>query len=159
MKTLITYATKYGCAENCAKALEEKLSGNVNLQNLKQGKAVDLLAYDQVIIGGSIYMGKIQKEVTEFCLKNLTALKEKQVGLFICCMKEGEEAASELNSAFPQELLDHAAAKEIFGGEFIFKKMKPMDRFIVKKVSKVDRDVSNIDRDSIERFARVMNQA
>lgn len=157
MNSLIVYATRYGCTENCARALDEKLFGNVDLQNLKQAKAVDLSAYHRVIVGGSIYIGRIQKEVTDFCTGNLSDLKDKEIGLFICCMREGEEAESQLNSAFPQELLDRAAAKETFGGEFIFKKMKAIDRFIAKKISKADQDVSAILHERIEKFAEAMN--
>lgn len=159
MKTLIAYATKYGCTERCAAALSEKISGDVELCNLKGVKAVDLSQYDRVIVGGSVYMGKIQKEVKEFCSKNLSRLTDKKTGLFICCMGEGEVAETELNSSFPQELLSNAVAKEYFGGEFILTKMNALDRLIVKKVSKTDKDISNILEDNINRFAQMMNNA
>jgi len=59
MNILIAYATKYGCTEKCAAVLSEKLTGKVDLCNLKGGRASDLTQYEKVIIGGSIYMGKI----------------------------------------------------------------------------------------------------
>ncbi|MBA1334923.1 MAG: Flavodoxin [Firmicutes bacterium] len=159
MKTLIAYASKYGCTERCASMLSEKLTGEVDLYNLKGARAVDLSQYDKVIIGGSIYMGRIQKEVSEFCSKNLSRLMDKKTGFFICCMREGDIAETELNTSFPQELLSNAVAKEYFGGEFIFKKMNALDRFIVKKVSKTDKDISNILEDNINRFSQLMNNA
>lgn len=157
MNTLIAYSTKYGCTEKCATILSEKLTGKVDLCNLKVAKVVDLSQYDKVIIGGSIYIGKIQREVSEFCLKNLNELKEKKIGLFICCMRDGDIAETELNNSFPQQLLSHAVAREYFGGEFIFKKMNPIERFIVKRVSKIDKDMSNISEENINRFAQLMN--
>jgi menaquinone-dependent protoporphyrinogen oxidase len=78
MKTLIIYATRYGSAERCAKMLSEKLIGDVDLLNLKDRQNIDLSQYEKVIIGGSIYVGKIQKEVNEFCTKHLEELKQKQ---------------------------------------------------------------------------------
>jgi hypothetical protein len=42
MNTLIVYATKYGCTEKCAVILSEKLTGKVDLCNLKGVKDVDL---------------------------------------------------------------------------------------------------------------------
>lgn len=157
MDTLIAFATKHGCTEKCAEILSGKLTGKVDLCNLKAVKDVDLSLYDRVIIGGSIYMGKIQKEVREFCTKNLDVLKGKRIGLFICCMRDGEIGEAQLNSSFPQELLSSAVAKEVFGGEFIFNKMNPLEKFIVKRVSKVDKDLSTISEKNISRFAQLMN--
>jgi len=65
METLIAYATRYGCVEKCAKMLAEKLDGKVTLVNLQKTR-VDPASYGRVIVGGSIYIGKIQKEVRDF---------------------------------------------------------------------------------------------
>lgn len=157
MKTLILYATKYGTTEKCAKILSELLKGEVDLINLNKVKHVDLSQYNRVIIGGSVYMGKIHKEIAEFCSNHAGALKDIKLGLFICCMREGEVAETELNEAFPEELLTRASAKDYFGGEFVLKKMGFMDRLIVKKVSKIDNDVSNLSSEKIYRFAQALS--
>lgn len=157
MNTLIAYATKYGCAEKCAKILAERLTGRIDLCNLKYGEVPDLSQYDKVIIGGSIYMGKIRKQVSKFCSRNLDALKNKKVGLFICGMLAEDEAETELNNAFPKELVANAMVKKSFGGEVIFKKLNPIERFIVKTISKADEDISAISEENINRFARLIN--
>ncbi|WP_197051395.1 flavodoxin domain-containing protein [Caloranaerobacter azorensis] len=166
MGTLIVYATKYGCTEKCAVILSEKLTGEVDLYNLKTEKVLNLSQYDKVIIGGSIYMGRIQKEISDFCIKNLNLLKEKKIGLFICCMRGGDIAKAQLESSFPRELLYKAVAQEVFGGEFMFKKMSSIERFIVRIVAKLDKsftvldtskDMSNVSDKSINRFAQRMN--
>lgn len=157
MNTLIAYATKYGCVEKCASILSEKLTGEVDLYNLKEIKNIDISKYDKVIIGGSIYMGKIQKVVREFSSTKLNQLKEKEVGLFICGMGEGENAEKELKDSFPVELYAKATARGVFGGKFIFKKMNFLEKLIVKKVSKVEKDVSNISEKKINEFAELMN--
>jgi menaquinone-dependent protoporphyrinogen oxidase len=159
MNTLIVYATKYGCTEKCAQILQEKLKGKVDLYNLKETKEMDLSQYSKVIVGGSIYIGKIQKHVSNFCVKNLDELKSKKLGLFICNMRDGEFAQEALNHSFPLDLLAHAAAKESFGGEYVFKKMNLLDKVIVKKVAKTDTDVSNILIENINHFAQLMNNA
>jgi len=157
MKTLIAYGTKHGCTEKCSELLSERLMGKVDIINLKNGRNIDLEEYDNVIIGGSIYMGKIQKEVNEFTTKHLDILKDKKIGLFICCMRDGELAENELMESFPQELIKDAVVKEYFGGEFIFKKMNFMERLIVKKVSNIDSDTSNLSINKIEEFANKFN--
>lgn len=160
MDTLIVYATKHGSTEKCAKMLSEKLSGNIDLYNLKDVKDLNISKYDRVIIGGSIHIGKIQKEISEFCSKNLDILKGKNLGLFICCMQKDDVAIEQLNNAFPQELLSNAKTKEVFGGEFLFKKMNPLEKFMVKMVSKEDidtkKDISNIIYQNVDRFVQQM---
>lgn len=156
MNTLIVYATKYGSTQKCAAILAEKLAGKVDLIDLKKDKLNDLSSYDQIVIGGSIYMGKIRKEVKNFCTQNMHILNEKKIGLFICCM---QDEAAQLNSAFPEELLKKAVAKENFGGELIIEKMGPLDKFITKAVAKTEKDRSRILIENIDRFAGVMNNS
>lgn len=157
MDTLIVYATKYGCTEKCAQMLSKELNGQTDLINLKKVKDVDIAKYEKVIIGGSIYMGKIHKEVTEFCTKHLEQLKERRIGLFICGMQKEETIQTEMNQNFNAELFEMAEAKEWFGGEFVFGKMNFFEKFIVRKVSKVTQDQSNILQNHILRLAEVMN--
>lgn len=157
MNTVIVYASKYGCTEKCAELLSKKLSDKVNIINLKEVNDIDISKYEKIIIGGSIYIGKIQKEVTEFCSKNLDKLKEKRIGLFICGMQEGDIINTELNQSFNSALIEIADAKECFGGEFVFDKMNFMEKIIVKKVSKVTSNKSNILEENIHKFAQTMN--
>lgn len=157
MNTLIVYASKYGCTEKCAELLSKELIDKVDIINLKKVSDIDISKYEKIIIGGSIYIGKIQKEVTEFCSKNLGNLKEKRIGLFICGMQEGEAINTEFSQNFNPELIKIADAREHFGGEFIFDKMNFIEKIIVKKVSKVTSNKSNILENNIQKFAQVMN--
>jgi len=157
MKTLIIYASKHGCTEKCSKLLMDKLNGEVKIVDIKKETIPDVTLFDNIIIGGSVYMGRIQKEVNQFCLKNISVLKKKKLGFFICCMGENDVAEKQINTSFPEELLTNAVAKEYFGGEFIFKKMNFFERFIVKKVSKTDKDKSTVSKESINRFAQLIN--
>ena len=84
MKTAIVYATKYGCTKECAEILKTYLHGEVNILSAKADK-INLSQYDAVFIGGSVYMGKIQKEITQFCKRNLKQLLHMKIGLFVCC--------------------------------------------------------------------------
>ncbi len=157
MDILIAYGSKHGCTEKCANLLKEELDGKVDLINLKDTNKINLSKYEKVIIGGSIYMGKIQKEVSKFSSKNLEILKEKEIGLFICAMQSEEIVEKELNENFPKELLDVAKSKESFGGEFIFDKLGFMEKEVVKKVVKVNSDKSSILKENISKFAEKMN--
>lgn len=158
-KTIIAYASKHGGTEECAKVLAAKTNSETVLYNLKEKKQIDLTTYDKVIIGGSIYAGRIQKEVSEFCAKNQNELKGKKLGLFICGMSEGEESKKLITSSFPKELLSEALTIDNFGGKFDFSKMNFMEKIIVKKVAKIDSDTSNLSESKINQFAQIMNEA
>jgi menaquinone-dependent protoporphyrinogen oxidase len=159
MNTLIVYSSKYGCTEKCVKILSKELKDKADIIKLKNAGDIDISMYDKVIIGGPIYAGRIQKEVVRFCSTNFDKLKEKRIGIFICGMQEGEAINSELNNNFPTDLLNIAVAKEHFGGEFIFDRMNFMEKLVVKKVSKISSNKSNILTDNIYRFAQAMNNA
>lgn len=158
-QVLIAYASKYGCTEECAKTLATKLSTAADLWNLKEKKQFDLAAYDKIIIGGSIYAGKIQKEVRNFCVENDGILKNKKLGLFICGSGEGDAADKEIEASFPKELLNHALAKKCFGGKIILSKLNFLERKIVKMVAKVESDMSNLSENAMSQFAEIMNEA
>lgn len=157
MNTLIAYASKHGCTEKCAELLSKELNDKVEIVNLKNTKNIDISKYDKVIIGGSIYMGRIQNVVTEFCANNLDGLTEKPIGLYICGMQESETINTELDQSFPSGLISVAVAKECLGGEFIFDKMSFMEKMIVKMVSKVSSNKSSISKETIHKFSHAMN--
>ena len=70
----------------------------------------------------------------------------------MCCMEEGEKATNQFNEAFPDELIQHASATGIFGGEFNFEKMNFIERYIVKKIAKIDKSISKISEENINKF-------
>ncbi len=156
MKTLIVYGTKHGFTRKCVVRLSEKLHGNVVIFNLKEDKGIVISDYDNVIIGGPIYMGQIIKQVKQFCLNNLEALNKKRIGLFVCGMSNSEKITLELNQYFPQELTNNVTIGT-FGGAFVFKNMNFFERLIIKLVSKTNKDMSNYKEKDIDEFAEKLN--
>lgn len=169
MRTLIIYGSNHGCTKKCADILEEKLKGEADIVDIRNDITLDLNSYDKVIIGGSIYMGKIQKEITEVCESYCENLKDKKIGLYVCCMNE-ENVEAQIKNNFPKDLLLCAVAQGYFGGSFNFKDMNFVERFIIRKVAKsfsktnekfnkidMKKFVDMIERENIEKFAEVMN--
>ena len=156
MKTLIVYATRHGCTETCVEILRQRLPGEVDVLNVKKKRFghVSLGDYRTVLVGGSIHAGQIQKSVKTFCRDFSPELKSKTLGLFLCCMEQGQKAQEQFDQAFPQDLRDHAAACGLFGGEFDFEKMNILERGIVKKVAGIEGSVTRISEEAIDRFAR-----
>jgi menaquinone-dependent protoporphyrinogen oxidase len=152
MNTLIVYATHHGCTEKCANRIKRRVDGEVDLARLPIGRSRDVRAYDRVLIGGSIHIGKVQGVVKRFCKDHLEVLLAKPIGLFLCCMAEGGDAQKEFDAAFPEVLRRHARANGIFGGEFNFEKMNALQRAMIRKISGLDKSVEKIRQEAIDDF-------
>jgi len=153
MSTVILYMSLHGSAEKSARLLQKKVKGQVELINLKTDKIPDLEKFDTVIMGGSIHGGQIQDKIKKFCKRNMNQLLTKRLGLYLCCMKKGEEAQRQFLDAYPDPLRNHAEVKGIFGGEFMFEKMNFLEQMIVKKAAHVTKSISQINQNEINHFA------
>ncbi len=157
MKTAIVYCTTHGCTEKCAAELSQQLNGTADLYNIKKKAPKNLAEYETIIIGGSIHAGQVQRRVKSFCEKNESVLLQKRLGLFLCCMEEGDNAHKQFDNAFPEMLRQHATAHGLFGGEFDFDRMGFVAKAIVKKVANVEESIDHISHDSIADFAAHTN--
>jgi menaquinone-dependent protoporphyrinogen oxidase len=156
MKTLIAYATRHGCAKRSAELLRERLGGEVSLVDLRDDGDPDPGPFDAVIVGGSIQAGSVQRRVRAYCEKRSAELLGKRLGLYLCCMYEGEVAAKQLADAFPEALRNHATASGLFGGVLDFEKIGLVARLVVKKVAGVTESVFRFDEPAVAAFAGKM---
>ncbi len=158
MPTAIIYMSKHGTTEKVAGMLKEELSDqSIDLFDLNKFKEPDLDDYEQVIIGGSIHMGKIQPGIRKYIEHHEKRLLTKRLGLFICYMDTNREQ-QEFENSYPESLRDHATAHGLFGGEFLIEKMNMLERMMVKRVAGVKESVHNIQEDDIQEFAEKMNE-
>ena len=156
-KTLILYQSRAGTTEKVAGLLAGKLNSEVKVVNLKKEKNPSLLEFDTIIIGGSIRASLIQPGIKKFLEKNKELLLTKDLGLFLCCMEEGEAAEKQFNESYPEELRRAARATGLMGGEFDFDRLNFLERGIIKKVAGVTESVSKIRNEAIEEFASNFN--
>lgn len=133
MKVLIGYGTKYGTTEKCVQILQEHFL-EVHVCNLDK-EIPEISLYDVILVGGSIYMGKIQKSVKQFLENNQEILLQKKAAYFICCAFE-EEIEQQFIENFPKKLLDSAITFQGFGGEMELDRLKPVDKLISRMVIK-----------------------
>jgi menaquinone-dependent protoporphyrinogen oxidase len=159
MKTLIVYRTTHGCTAKIAHEIGTLMGGDIDYFDLKTEMPENIQSYKRIIVGGSVHAGQIQSKVKQFCQKNHSILLEKELGLFICCMYEGEVAQKQLEDAFPEDLRYHAKSLLIAGGMLNFDKLNFLERFAVKKAAHINESVDKIDKVSIERFARKMDRS
>lgn len=157
--TAIVYMSKHGTTQKVALLMEELLKEEkVTLVNLEEQEPIDLSGCDRVIIGGSVHMGKIQKEIQAFCMKNLPLLKSKSLGLFLCCMYEGVEAEEQFDFAFPDELRAVAKSKALMGYELYFDRMNFIEKAMTKKITGLQEFTSHIHHEELTRFINELKQ-
>ncbi len=135
MKTIIIYGSKYGNTEECVKILAEQLDGEVCFVNICNEQIQNVDYFDNIIIGGSIYMGQIQKKIKLFCSENKEILLTKRLALFLCCGLP-ENFMQSVKMAFQEELLTKSVATECFGGELRTTKMNFADKMITSLMKK-----------------------
>ncbi|HMA60085.1 MAG TPA: flavodoxin domain-containing protein [Halanaerobiales bacterium] len=153
MKTLIIYASKHGSAEKAANKLYQHLGDEKEIVNIQENSKPFLENFDTVIIGGSIYGGKIQKEIQKFIEDNLETLLSKRIGLYLCCGIE-KDFEKQLENSMPEKLLGHTSVVGYFGYEYNIDKMNFLEKTMVKFVAKDKAGKSNINEENIKEFAR-----
>lgn len=157
MKTLIVYGSKYGFTEDCAKKLGLTLGEQATVKSVKDVKPRDLLPFDGIIIGSSVYMGRLDKRIIQFSNAYKTELLNRKVGLYLCCGMRDEEEHY-LRHCIDGALLAHLSVQSGFGGELREDKMSFMHRLITKMITKEsekkNQPMPTYREGSIEAFAK-----
>ncbi len=154
--TIMIYATKHGSVENAVNILKEKMPGEIDIVNITGEEPPPLADYENVIIGGSIYAGKIQKKLSKYIEKHLKELLAKRVGIFICAAQEEKVREKELEDAFPAELFQRALCKEVFGYEIHYEDMNFIEKKLVSKILGHKESYSELSDEKMDHFAHVM---
>lgn len=158
MKTLIAYASKYGTTRRSAETIAGRLSGEVDLVDIRRTRELSFEEYDSVVVGGPIYAGKVMGIVPAFCEKNREKLLARTVGLFVCCLYGGETALSELDEAFPPWLNAHAVIRRPVGGAIEFSRLKPIDRYLARKVARMTGDIDTVRDEELSAIAAAVDR-
>lgn len=156
--TLIVYASRRGDEEKCAREIFDLIDGKVDICDLNNRASFpDASTYDAVIIGSSVYHGKIPEPVSNFCRTNLEVLVQKRLGLFITCPDSGEKAEKELQEAYPPELFDGAVVCDYFGEEIDLSGLSILERMMTNRLTGSGEKLPPVPRKKIEQFAKKMN--
>lgn len=154
MKGIIIFESLHGSTGKCASILSDITGGKLKLNRLQENEDIRLEEYDTVIIGGSIHHGMIQMRIEKFMEKYREQLLSKKLGLYLCCIEEGENARNQFEKAYPVELREKAAASGLFGGELKLRKMNLFERQFTRKVAGIKKSVSKINVEAIHKFAK-----
>ena len=157
---VIVYATRYGATRSVAELLRTALIEvgveSVDLLPVAEAGEERVTAADLVVIGGPIYAGRIIGDIPRFCDAHRELLASRPVGIFITCLYDGEQAASQLVEAFPSWLHGHACASADFGGQVKLQRLTFIDRFLMHNIAKVREDVDRIRVPAVRAFAAAL---
>ncbi len=157
MNTLVLFSSKHGSAKYAAERIASKLKNDFTIVDLDRKSNISLEQFDSVIMGGSVYAGRMRSSIVKFVKKNENELAKKKLGFYIICMSPMEKVPNFFIDFYGKSLAEKAAAKEIFGGKYDFDKMNFIEKFIIKKISGVNSTVSTIDEDLITKFSEKFN--
>lgn len=138
MKGVIIYDSKYGATRQYAEWMDEELELPVLTPD--RVTAQGLLMFDFVIIGSSVYMGKLL--IGEWLKQNISILQNKVLFLFIVCAtpsseKEKQEHIIEENVP---ALLLNGSNVFFLPGRLIKKELSWRDRLLVKIGASFEKD-------------------
>ncbi|OQB12394.1 MAG: flavodoxin [Firmicutes bacterium ADurb.Bin193] len=146
MSTVIIYKSKYGTTEKYARWLAEDLE--CDLLKVSDAKANHLAQYDTIIYGGGLYAGGVIG--FSFIKKNFEKLKDKKIVLFaVGASTQIEKAAEEVTSRNLTEEMRKSIKVFFLRGGLDYKKMNPLDRFLMFTLKTILRAKKADDADSM----------
>jgi menaquinone-dependent protoporphyrinogen oxidase len=153
MKTIVVYDTKYGSTRETALKLAKAIGEGVSTCDLSKEGAPNISGFDAVLLGGPVYAGSWSKRASAFARGNQEALAKKRFAAFSTGFAK-EKGMEALKGALPAPLAQSAVALSSLGGAIIFSRMNPIERFIMKAISKSSADSSSVDEAAIAGLAR-----
>jgi menaquinone-dependent protoporphyrinogen oxidase len=140
-KVLVAYASKYGATEQIAEKIGEVLrQSGLSADVLPAEEVKDPSAYQAVVLGSAVYIGKWRKQAAKFLKENEKILTERPVWLFSSGPAgEGDPVELLQGWTFPsalQPIADRIQPRDIavFHGDVDVEKVNFIERAMIKNV-------------------------
>jgi len=156
MKTLILYSTKHGAAEKFARLISDQLPGS-DVRDAADPVPIPFEEYDALIIGSSLYAGRMQKRFLRLLAANLTTILAKPLYLFIVG-GEKEKYLTAAKENLPPALLEHATSVEYAGHIYDFDRLGFFARLIVRVVVKVKASQFALREEAAQKLAAAVKE-
>jgi len=151
IRTLIVYATRYGCTEDIASSMAMVLGPSkcVRCQEFSEKN----LDFELVLLGAPIYSGKLPKEMDDFLKKNEAWLSSRHLAVF-CVGLDGDNNAKVL-SPIVRKFAKQTVWSSQFGGRLDMGEVEESDRQAAKELlQKLDMPTSGKDLVNMSEVAR-----
>lgn len=127
-KVAIVFFSKGGRTRDVAEYVAKALGADTF--DLKSNPTIDLSAYDRIIVGSGIRMGKPYKPAVQFAVDNADAFKGKTVYLYFCCLYDDEKGAAQCQKLAKQFGITDATFFPVKGEKNESGVVKDVDAFI-----------------------------
>jgi menaquinone-dependent protoporphyrinogen oxidase len=140
--TLILYSTTDGHTLTICQTLQTDLQEkghNVDMVPIKEGLSLDLMAFDNIVIGASIRYGKHHESVYDFVHKHYAVLNAKPSVFFSVCLvaRKPNRRTSE-NNPYVKKFLKKIPWKPtkvaVFAGKINYPIYGPLDRMMIRLI-------------------------
>jgi menaquinone-dependent protoporphyrinogen oxidase len=151
-RVLVVYATKYGATAGIAEKIGQVLRETglaVDVQ--PAGRAGDPAAYQAVVLGSAVYIGRWRKEAANYLKAHEQALAQRPVWIFNSGpLGEGDAAEQAGDLGFPKALCPiaeriHVRDVAIFFGAVDLAKLNPLERWMLNNVKSPTGDFRDWD--------------
>jgi menaquinone-dependent protoporphyrinogen oxidase len=166
---LVLYGTGEGQAERVADRVASVIRERGHDVTLLRGDRIpsefSLAAYDGVVVGASVHLGRHQRYVREFAVENGEELESMPSAFFsVSLSAAGEEHQREQARAVMEGFLEEVGwqppVRAIVPGRLAYGQYGPVKRFVMKRIAKraggdtdTSRDHEYTDWEGVERFA------
>jgi menaquinone-dependent protoporphyrinogen oxidase len=140
-RVLVAYGTKYGATAEIAEKIGEVLrEAGLAADVLRADRVGDLSAYDAVVVGSAVYIGRWRKEAVKFVKNNEQALAAKPLWVFSSGPTgEGDPLEMVQGWRLPsslQPIVDRMQPRDVtvFHGAADESKMGRLDKWLLKNV-------------------------
>jgi menaquinone-dependent protoporphyrinogen oxidase len=83
VRVLVAYASRFGATGEIAEHIAERMRSAGHDTSVESvANAPDVAAYNAFVVGSAVYLGRWQKEATEFVQRNRTILADRPTWLF-----------------------------------------------------------------------------
>jgi menaquinone-dependent protoporphyrinogen oxidase len=162
MRILVAYASKHGSTEEVARAIAARLREAGHEIDVRDAAVVtDLDAYDAVVVGGSLYMGRWHADARTFLRRHRAALEACPLAVFALGPLTTEEhhvadSRKQLDDALTH--LDvHPRLVTVFGGVVDPKKLRFPFNYLPQTDARVWPDIEAWTKEVGARFSESLS--
>ncbi|AMC93123.1 hypothetical protein AOC36_03785 [Erysipelothrix larvae] len=153
MKILIAYTSRHGFTHNSVLYLKSKLLGNIELANICDNPKIDVNNFDWIVLGGPVYMGKMDNKLKLFSQQNQDILLTKKLALFVSCTTP-DSAEQYIKDCFPEDIYSTSLYRYNFGGDLNPSELGLFERIITNLVSRLEPKTIGMLNNNIDSLAQ-----
>ncbi len=133
-KWAVLFGSRYGSARDASLWISEGMGGIADVFDARENP--DLSAFDAIVVGSGIYMGKIDQHLAAYLAKNGPALSNRVKALFVVCGQGDTPTGRGFVEALAKSCGANPPLTKVFPGRLTKGLLSPEDYKIEEEVAK-----------------------